>query len=178
MSNAPTSDRATVEELRRAFDESFALPRREQRAPVEALLLVRIGGHRYGLRMSELRGLHEGPKVKPFPSIAPPLLGITRLRGELMPVYSLARLLERGGDHLDHRWLVACEGSGTVIALAFNGFEGSIQVSDADLYLPERPATLPPHTCQVARLPDAPCYVVSTKSILTTLAAERSPQNQ
>lgn len=171
MSQVPIEASARVEQLRQAFDESFAVARRPPRSARQDLLLVRMDGRRYGIRVSELRGLHEGRRITPLPSISPPLLGITGIRGELVAAYSLAGLLDCNDDPRQRHWHGICETSGAVVALVFSGFEGCVRVADSDLHSTAQNTSLPRHTCAVARLASDTCYVISTESILKTLTA-------
>jgi purine-binding chemotaxis protein CheW len=117
--------------LRREFDDSFATPPSERAEESEQLLLIRSGGESLALKIGELAGLVKDRTILPLPETPPELLGIAGIRGRLVPVYSLARLL--GGSPQDNeRWLVLCEAGG-LTGLTFSAFEGYAKVSRADL---------------------------------------------
>lgn len=164
-------------ELRRSFERSFGLPRLSAKAASEDLVLIRISGRRYALRMAELRGLHPGCRITPLPSADPALLGIVGIRGQLVPTYSLPALLGGGEQSNETHWLVICGCPGAALALAFDEFTGSVRVSESDLFMPPASETLPPYIAQLARIGHDVCYVISTGSILQAMTAsqEQSP---
>jgi chemotaxis signal transduction protein len=170
LSSLELDPSARVEELRRSFNERFAVPRQVASAVTEDLLMVRLAGRRYGIRVAELRGLHEGRKITPLPSTSSALLGLAGIRGDLVPAYSLAALLACGNEHHnERRWLAICGGAATTIALAFTGYEGSVRILESDLHPADGSLGLPVHTCQIARCDSEICYVISTRSILDSL---------
>jgi purine-binding chemotaxis protein CheW len=122
MSEGPAPWVLTLAQLRSGFDRSFAaIPRSgEDRASV---ILIRVAGEVLAIRPCEISGLVKSRKIVPVPSRLPELLGVTALRGALVPVYDLAALLgvPRGTGGLS--WLILAPGD-TPIALAFDGFEG------------------------------------------------------
>ncbi len=111
--------------LREAFDRSFAeLPGREESA-VENLLEIGIGDGRYAVRMNESGGLVPDRTTVPVPTAVPELVGIAGVRGSLLPVYDLARLLDLTTDE-PPRWLLVA--AGRQLALAFPRFIGHFRV--------------------------------------------------
>jgi purine-binding chemotaxis protein CheW len=108
--------------LRSAFDGTFAaLPRsRQERDPV---IQIRLGGEVFAVRAGHIAGLVKSGKIVPLPSRIPELLGISALRGSLIPVYDLAALLGIPPAASGPEWLMLAAGE-TPIGLAFDGFEG------------------------------------------------------
>lgn len=170
MNGLDNDSSAKARELRESFDRSFSMPRVPSTAPADDLLLVRICGRRYALRIAELRGLFPGRKVTPLPSADPALLGIVGIRGQLVPTYSLAVLLDFGGGPSEHSSLVLCEQLNLTVALAFDEFVESVRVSESDLHASPVAERLPTHIAQVARIVPETCYVISTGSILKSIA--------
>jgi chemotaxis signal transduction protein len=123
-------------ELRRAFDAAFAAPPRDARADAVALLAIRVGSDPYALRLLEARGLLQLRGVVPVPSRRGELLGVTGLRGAVVPVYGLARLLGRGAAGEEPRWAVLC-GAEERVAVAFDAFEGHVTAAAKDLVAAE-----------------------------------------
>jgi purine-binding chemotaxis protein CheW len=123
---------AKLAALRRDFDASFAAPPPERAEESERLLLIRSGGEALAMRIGELAGLVKERKVVPLPGTSRELLGIAGIRGRLVPVYSLARLLRAGARAEDERWLALCDRDG-LAALAFSAFEGYATVARAEL---------------------------------------------
>jgi chemotaxis signal transduction protein len=116
-----------ADELRQAFDRSFALaPNTEADADaVENLLAVRVGSRPYVLRLAEVSGLFVDRKVTWLPSPVTELLGITGLRGTVLPVYDLGMLLGCPRAAAP-RWLLVA--AATPVGLAFDGFDGYLSV--------------------------------------------------
>src|SRR4051794_8756311 len=109
-------------QMRRDFDAAFARAAAPAAAETEAFLAIRIGAEPYALRVNELVNLTECGKVVPLRSSSTALLGLTGVKGAILPVYSLAALLNlpRPGEAL--RWLALC-GKRDRVALGFSEFE-------------------------------------------------------
>lgn len=123
MSESPSSVRAGADALRREFDRSFARPADIAREEVEAFLAIRIARAPYALRASEIRSLHTDVRWTPAPGRRPGFLGLAGIRGEVVPVFSLAALLGSAPSDAQPRWLVLC-GAASLFGLAFDGFDG------------------------------------------------------
>jgi purine-binding chemotaxis protein CheW len=122
MSDGPRH--ATLEALRAEFDSAFAA--RRTVPPAETpLLAIRIGAAPYAVRLLEAGGLATAPRIVPVPSRRRELLGVAGLRGEVVPVYSLARIVLGADDGEPPRWLVLARGEER-LALAFAHLEGRL----------------------------------------------------
>ena len=111
---------ARLRALRSEFDQSFAVARKAPLAEGADYLLIRVAGEPYALRLAEVAALEADRSITPVPSANPALLGIAGLRGALVAVFDLARLL--GHAAVEHpRWLVSIKGSH--VAVAFAEFE-------------------------------------------------------
>lgn len=122
-----------AQELREAFDASFASPAMSEPPEHTALLAIRVAGHPYAVRAIDLAGIHLAGKIVPVPSRLPEMMGLVVLGGALVPVYGLAPLLGHGRDSQDSRWLVSC-GSGDALALSCEEFEGYLRVPESEVY--------------------------------------------
>lgn len=121
-----TSPQATLDELRRAFDDSFAAAPPDARRPEVSLLALRAGAEPIAVRALETAGLLRLPRVMALPSRRPEVLGVTGWRGAVLPVYALSRLmgLPDGAEPL--RWMLLC--GEERLALAFTAFEAHVRV--------------------------------------------------
>lgn len=116
-----------VEELRREFDAAFSLPLREAARDTEDLLEIRVAGRPYALRVAELGGVSAGNRITPVPSGQAALLGLVGIRGVLVPVFDLARLLGESAPDEVPRWVALSRGDSPV-GLAFAAVEGHVPV--------------------------------------------------
>jgi purine-binding chemotaxis protein CheW len=131
-----------VAEMRRAFDESFAALQRDDRRAVEHMLAIEVAGERFAVRVSEISGLAIARgTILPVPSSAPELLGITGIRGVVVPVFSLAALLGIGPSAGQTRWLVLCGGRQAPIALAVERVEGHLEAPADEIFTRETDRT-------------------------------------
>lgn len=127
-----------VAEMRRLFDESFSLASAEQVAAPEPMLAISLEGERFALRVREIVGLAMSrEKIVPVPSRFPELLGLTGIRGVVVPVFSLARLLGFDSEHGRVLWLAFCGERQSPIALAFEGMDGQFEVASTDIFARE-----------------------------------------
>jgi chemotaxis signal transduction protein len=132
---------ASLGEIREAFDASFAVAPARARADEVPLLTIRVANDVVALRVHETLGLLKAGKIVPVPSRRPELLGVTGVRGAVIPVYSVARLTGRGEGETP-RWIVLCtaleradrptgaeqSAGGVRIGLAFAEFQGHVRV--------------------------------------------------
>lgn len=109
--------------LRRAFDETFSLPPRQEAKGGLDVLLARIGSQVYGVRRTDISGLVVDRKVVAVPSRCPEFLGLAGLKGALVPVYDLAALLGQKSTERP-RWLLLTAPPDRV-ALAFEQLVGT-----------------------------------------------------
>ena len=124
----------TATELRNDFDRSFTLP--PTSAGIEQsenLLLIRIAGDPYAIRVKEIRGLENNYPIALLPSDTPELIGVAGIRGELVSAYSLAALLGYPSEPNDGRWLALC-GNENRVGLVFSTLEGYLRVPAAQVF--------------------------------------------
>jgi len=121
-----------IGELRRSFDEAFARPPAERAVDVEELLVIRVAGDPYAVRARTTSGLTLGGRVVPVPGPLPELLGITAIKGGLVPAFSLAVLLGYPQARELPAWLLLCGRDQDRAALAVDRFERYARVSRTD----------------------------------------------
>ena len=108
-----------LEELRAAFDRTFAFAEQDQAgAQYVDVLAIRVAEQGYALRLAEVLAVHAERKLVPVPSPAPELLGLVGLRGLVAPVYDLRRLLGHAAGPTP-RWLALARGT-SAIGFAFD----------------------------------------------------------
>ena len=131
----------TAEELRREFDAAFAAPSVARSTEVASFLALRIGDDEYALRIEEIRGFSAARKILRLPSATHALLGLAGIRGVVLSVFSLRSLMGYARADERPRWFVLC-GAAAPIALAFDDFDGYLEVPRSDV----RPAGQPGRT--------------------------------
>lgn len=114
-----------IEEMRREFDERFARTRPPPTPEHDKLLLIETAGERWALPLAGLAGLQSLRRIVPLPGARPELLGLSAVRGRLVPVFSLARLLGRPEDPAP-RWF-ALAGDEDPLGFAFAEMTGQRQ---------------------------------------------------
>jgi purine-binding chemotaxis protein CheW len=160
-----------VEALRAEFDAGFARAP-AARAGEVALLALRAGGEPVAVRVLEVAGLLPAARVVPVPSRRPELLGVAGLRGALLPVYALARLLGRPSE--EARWMLLAgtgDASGAErVAFACEAFEGHVTVAAAELHAPSGEGVRA-HVSAVVRLGGAFRPVLHVPSLVRAVTA-------
>ncbi len=109
--------------LKREFDSSFE---REVKPPAETLdvMYLSIAERKFALRIEDVKGVAKLDKLIAVPSRAETLAGVTGLRGEVLPVYDLAKILKLDPGHEPLRWLVTVSTQGRMLALGFAAIVG------------------------------------------------------
>lgn len=169
MNASGQSEDERVAEMRRAFDEAFAMEPSLADEASERLLTLRISGDRFAVRMSEVGGIARCPRVEPLPSRVPALLGLTGLRGELTPVYALALLLGYPVPETP-RWILLSKRAPTT-GLAIEDFGGCIPVGTAAFVEIERPQG-PWRMNSCVRVQDALHAMIDLDAVFQSLSSE------
>jgi chemotaxis signal transduction protein len=131
-------------------------------------LLVRAGGHRYGLRLDQVIEVVDGFDVSSAPNVHGSVRGVTRMREKSVPLVHLASLIANGPappDREDTAVLTRCMGS----LVAF-------EVEDADAVAAADPAVVPdawrlPWVCGVVREEETLVPVIDLDILGERLAA-------
>lgn len=125
-----------LEELRAAFDRTFAAAEQDQAAAQHVdVLAIRVAEQGYALRLAEVLAVHAERKLVPVPSPAPELLGLVGLRGLVAPVYDLRQLLGHAAGPTP-RWLALARGM-SAIGFAFDALDQHLRVPLGDVVMPQ-----------------------------------------
>lgn len=175
MSDA-TSLEARAAELQREFDASFAQPARAAPSASEEVLLVRVAGHGYAVRLRDIAGVVVRQSVALVPADAPGLLGLMGLRGEVVPVFSLAGSLGYGAEADVPAWVLLCGGE-SPLGLAFQALEGYVRLQRTALHAEAGPGARP-DAARVAQTPAGPRPVVSISDIVARIRGHQSTRRR
>lgn len=115
-----------AEELRQAFDQSFARAPTPERESLDDYLAFQVGEQSFILAMADIARLLPIGRLLLLPGSPPAFLGFTGLRGKTLPVYDLPALLGYPG-RTTPRWMVEIEGP-TPVLLGFDRFEGQFRM--------------------------------------------------
>jgi chemotaxis signal transduction protein len=151
--------------MRAAFDLGFAQPRQTVERDGERLLALAVGGDPYALRMDEIASVAVDRRVTPLPGPVPELSGIVGLRGAILPVYDLARLLGYPAPGRA-RWLAVL--SAAPVAVAFAAFEAYVVRPGGSIAF-EPAGDGSRHVRVVARAADFVRPVISLVSVLDAI---------
>ncbi len=167
MSDA-ADGRTRAQALREAFDAAFAVPAEGPRRDEVALLALRVGTEPFAMRVLEATGILAARPLSFVPSRRRELLGVAGLRGNVVPVYSVARLLGGADEAETPRFLVlAAAGGEERVALAFSGFDGHLRVRPTALAAaPERARA---HVRELVRLEGEARPVLSVPSLVRAI---------
>lgn len=106
-------------------------------AAAEEALIVRAGRARRLLRLREVRELVRLATLTPLPGAPPEVLGLASVRGEILTVLCLRRVLgeeavrERERDERRSGFLAVAEGGSLRFALAFDDVVGTLRAGSA-----------------------------------------------
>lgn len=155
---------AVRDRLRQTFDAAFAAPPPPPAPASVDLIAIRSGADLYAFRLAAIAGLLARKRLMPAAGADPALLGIAGLRGKLVPVYSLARLL--GAADADERWWVLV-GADSPIAIAFAAFVSHERVKE-DALAPSVGG--PAHVEAVVRLASGPHALLALDPLARRIA--------
>ena len=154
-------------ELRRAFDRSFATPPPSGAAEQQPLIVIRLAGETLVLRAGDITGITRRRRLVPLPSRTPELLGLAGIRGVLVPVFNLAAILALPFRAAEPGWFALAVREAP-IALAFDEFEGQVEVERTCLY-DDQTAPARPHIRQLVRIGPLVRPVIEVPSILEAI---------
>ena len=126
--------------LRSDFDQSFAEPHIEASRDVVDLLEIRIHGDRFAIHLEETALLLSSPTIVEMPSRAEAFVGLTGLRGNVVPVFCLATLLGYADHGTTASWLVVARDREPV-GFSFGELEGHQRVESASIRRPHASET-------------------------------------
>ncbi len=135
--SSPKQGSSRLEQLRTAFDQAFASAPGTEAEPLVSLIAIRLAGQPAVIPAEHILGLAKVKRIIPLPSSIPELIGIAGIRGALIPVFDLARLVGLGSPASQPIWLVLANRE-SPIGLAFDEFEGRLEVPPAAVCSEER----------------------------------------
>ena len=167
-----------VAALRHAFDRAFAAAPDPEAAPVENLVAVRLSNDPFAIRLSDISGLFADKAVVPLPASAPALLGVAGFRGSIVPVFSLPALLGYAEDGA-LRWLVLAGAAGGArrVGLAFDRFEGHLQVPQSAIATDEKGERQRRFVKEIIRTPDGVRPLIHMASVIEAIDAQGNDSN-
>jgi len=168
MSDTPSRMADRAQQLRFAFDRSFAAAAHFDAAPKEDLLAIRSGSQVLALRLAEVGGLFVDKKITQIPGRVATLLGIAGFRGAILPVYDLGMLLGQAKGKAS-RWLVIA--ASAPIALAFEGFDGHLRISK-DTVFPQEAGERAIYVRDCVRVEGVVRPILNLPSVLDTIRAQ------
>lgn len=155
-----------VAEMRAAFDESFARPIEASRKQGDPALVISVGAGHWLLRLSDIAGVARVRPPLSVPGGSPALLGLTGVRGSLVPVYSLAALLGLSETpKVDALW-VALASHGGMVGLAFDSLIRHAQLDREAVHFASDGSS-------VCRLDGAQLPIVDVAVVAATIRKER-----
>jgi chemotaxis signal transduction protein len=167
MTEAVLGERSAAERLTDAFDQGFAVAARAVNPDVDALLGIAVRGEPYAVRLGEITALLADRRVVPLPGPSLELLGLTGVRGNVVPVYDLGALLGHAPLTVPGRYLLVA-GTEHPVGLSFERFDGYVEVPRSEISL-SREHEGRSHCREVARLGDKARAVILIHSILGTI---------
>ncbi|HEX4112198.1 MAG TPA: chemotaxis protein CheW [Stellaceae bacterium] len=114
-------------ELRADFDAAFAAPPAAVATATDNFLVIVSGGERRLLRLRDIAGLFVDRRIVTVPGADTALIGITGLRGAIVPVYRLGALLGEPLAETMPRWLAVA--AGVALAFAFDGLDNYLAIA-------------------------------------------------
>lgn len=124
MNDGRSASGRSALELRREFDQSFALAAQPSREVPEGFLAIGLCADPHALRLADIVGVQPLGAITRLPSPLAALCGLVGFRGAILPVYDL-RLLLGYAPQLAPRWIVVAAAS--PVALAFDSLDGHLR---------------------------------------------------
>lgn len=165
----------TAANLRLEFDRSFTLPPASAAEEVEDLLAIRVAGDPYVIRLREISGMMAGRTVVPVPAATPDLLGLTGIRGGVVPVFGLASILGYAQGSGEPRWMILC-GAEDPLALAFSDFEGFLRLPKSSVHADESLRVTRHHVSEVASTEAGVRPVIGVSLVVAALRNRSGPR--
>ena len=107
-----------------------------------AFLLFKRGEHRYGTPLERLLAVQPLSSLTPVPSVPPFYLGVTNVRGAVIPVIDLPVLLGGASGGEPARWVLQVAHDDFSCAVAIDEFDDLVELDQATLgaVMPTLPA--------------------------------------
>lgn len=152
MTRTTTSDEDAA--VLRARAAVLAVPPPDDERAKDAVLTFRVGTQRYGIDAASVREVRPATAIARLPHAPETLLGMTRVRSGVMPLFDLPRLLGNHGEAAAAaNWVIVVDdGRAPALGLAADAVEG-VALLDIDALQPA-PATTGDTNCARGVLPD------------------------
>jgi purine-binding chemotaxis protein CheW len=154
--------------LRQAFDQSFAAPSSRESQEVEDILLIRIGGDPFAIRLRDIGGLIAKSVLVLVPASGKHLLGLAGIRGSIVPVFGLSSLFGYPQAVDAARWIVLCA-SDEPIALGFPDFEGHRRLPSSSIINDESARSAREYSPETARMDTGHRPVVDIARVVASI---------
>jgi purine-binding chemotaxis protein CheW len=158
----------TAAGLRQAFDKSFAVPSSRESQEAEDLLLIRLGGDPFAIRLRDIGGLIAKSALVLVPASGKHLLGLAGIRGSIVPVFGLSSLFGYPSTADAARWIVLCA-SDEPIALGFSDFEGHRRLPSSSIMSDESGRTSREYSPETARMDTGHRPVVDIAAVVASI---------
>jgi chemotaxis signal transduction protein len=158
-----------VAALRAEFDRGFAAPPAPARAAAESVLVIVVGGEQFLLRLGEIAGLFVDRRIVPVPSASTTLLGITGVRGAILPVFGLGGLLGYPPSETNPRWLAVA--ASAPVALAFDRLDRHLEIARRAIVPRADAARAHGHIREAALVEPDTLSIVDLPSVAAAIAA-------
>lgn len=158
----------TVLALREAFDRSFATRAQTTLDILEDLLMIRVGGAPYAIRLRDIGGIVTKRPIVSVPAMAQHFLGLAGVRGDVVPVYGLGSILGQPEESDGATWLVLC-GDAPRVALAFRDFDGYVRLPVSNIHSDDETRSARPYVSEVVRTAEQVSAVISVPRIVADL---------
>jgi chemotaxis signal transduction protein len=160
--------RTDVAAMRQEFDRTFAVPESSAVGACDDFLAIRVCGHPFALRVLDLTRIETHRKVVALPESNPWLLGLASSQGKIVPVYSLALVLDLPVSSAGKSWLAIC-GREVQLGLAFDSLEGYFRIPRAEVLGAPETVEHRSHAQQTVRAAGTLWSVVSLTSVLAAI---------
>ncbi|HKY36207.1 MAG TPA: chemotaxis protein CheW [Polyangiaceae bacterium] len=160
-------------QLRAAFDGSFVEGRAPEAPPHIDVLVIRVADQGYAMRLSEVLAVVADRPIVRAPSPSPELLGLVGVRGQVVPVYDLRRLLGYASGP-PPRWLALVRAAAR-FGLAFEVFESYLRLPASDVVVsPPRAGGSEPFASSSIITPQGPRPLVDLLALFSTVLGRSS----
>lgn len=129
MNRRDVAERAA--DMRRAFDATFARAPETSSARTEDFLLVHVAGDPFAMRVADFARVAGAPKIVAVPSRSATVIGVASMRGAIVSVHSLARLLGYDAPLDGARWIALARAADT-IGFAFAALDRFARVESTE----------------------------------------------
>jgi chemotaxis signal transduction protein len=118
--------------LKQEFDSSFE---RDVMPPVDTvdIMYILVATRRFALGIKEVSGLAKLEKLVAIPSRAEAFAGVTGLRGEVLPVYDIGKMLGLDSGREPLRWMVTVSAQGQMLAVGFAAMVGYGRIAKSSI---------------------------------------------